>query len=38
VAITWELSDGRTGTRPDVSLTTTFEYPVVEIQTVGTNG
>lgn len=37
-AITWELSDGRTGTRPDVTLTTTFEYPVVEIQTVGTNG
>jgi hypothetical protein len=37
-AIEWELSDGRTGTRPDVTLSTSVEYPVIEIQTVGTRG
>lgn len=37
-AIEWELSDGRTGTRPDVTLSSSVEYPVIEIQTVGTGG
>lgn len=36
--ITYELSDGRTGSRPDVVLSTTVPYEVREIQTVGVGG
>jgi hypothetical protein len=35
---TYELSNGETGTRPDVELVNTFEYDVIEIQTVGASG
>jgi hypothetical protein len=35
-AITWELSDGRTGSQsPDIVLSTSLPYEVYEIQTVG---
>ena len=35
-AITWELSDGRTGREPtDIVLTTSVPYEVYEIQSVG---
>jgi hypothetical protein len=33
--VTWLLSDGRSGTEPDLSLSTTIPYEVREIQTVG---
>jgi non-ribosomal peptide synthetase component F len=36
--IGWELSDGGTGTQPDIIVTTTHPYEVREIQTVGTRG
>mgnify|MGYP001816673257 CR=1 FL=1 len=36
--ITWELSDGRTGSEPDILVTTVLPYEVYEIQTVGTDG
>jgi hypothetical protein len=34
--ITWALSDGRTGTQPDITVATAIPYEVYEIQTVGT--
>jgi hypothetical protein len=37
-AVTWRLSDGTTGTRPDVDVSTTIPYEVYEIQTVGRSG
>jgi hypothetical protein len=37
--VTWELSDGGTGTHtPDITLTTTRDYPVGEIVTTGVSG
>lgn len=36
--VTYELSDGRTGARDDIVLTTTVPYDVREIQTVGVGG
>lgn len=36
--ITWELSDGRTGSEPDVVVSTVLPYEVYEIQTIGTRG
>ena len=35
-AVTWELSDGRTGSFAPVQVTTVVPYDVIEIQTVGT--
>lgn len=36
--VTWELSDGRTGSEPDIVVATVLPYEVYEIQTVGTDG
>lgn len=36
--VTYELSDGRTGSRPDIVLSTTVPYDIREIQTVGVGG
>jgi hypothetical protein len=37
-AVTWRLSDGNTGTEPDIDVSTTVPYEIYEIQTVGRSG
>ena len=36
--VTWELSDGSTGSEPNIVVTAVLPYEVYEIQTVGTGG
>ncbi|HEY5663691.1 MAG TPA: hypothetical protein VIS05_06620 [Ilumatobacter sp.] len=37
-SVTWRLSDGSSGTAPDIAVTTVMPYAVYEIQTVGVDG
>ena len=36
--VRWELSDGRTGSGPDIIVVTDHPYQIYEIQTVGKSG